>query len=269
MKYIDTHAHIQFANYDDDRTDVIDRMRAEDVGAVVVGTNALMSAEALEATTLWPEALWAIVGMHPTEIAREEFETPHFRSLLQSDKVVGIGECGVDYFRRDKDSNEVKAQKRLFEQHVELAVLYDKPLMLHCRPSQGTMDAYEDVLAIVKHFAREHGERVRGNAHFFVGSTDIARQFLELGFTISFPGVITFTHDYDDVVQFVPRDRILSETDCPFAAPVPYRGKRNEPVYVKEVVKRIAALHGAEDDNDILEAVRKQLVENARRLFSL
>ena len=115
-------------------------------------------------------------------------------------------------------------------------------LMLHCRPSEKSMDAYIDTLAVLSSYAKTHGERLRGNVHFFVGNTEIAKQFLNLGFTLSFTGVVTFTHDYDEVIRLAPLDMIMSETDAPFVAPLSHRGKRSEPTYVTEVVEHIAKI---------------------------
>jgi TatD DNase family protein len=105
---------------------------------------------------------------------------------------------------------------------------------------------------------------VRGNVHFFAGSKEIAQQFLELGFTLSFTGVITFAKEYEELLRFIPLDRILSETDCPFVAPAPYRGKRNEPSYVVEVIKKIAEIKGLS-----FEEVSKQLLENSKKLWRI
>jgi TatD DNase family protein len=136
--------------------------------------------------------------------------------------------------------------------------------MLHGRPSRGSMDAYEDMLIILENAKKKHGTRLRGNAHFFVGNIDIATRFIALGFTMSFSGVITFTKDYDDVVRFLPSTMILAETDSPYATPAPFRGKRNSPMYVQEVVAKIAVLR-----NEPFEEVRMQMLENAKRMFDL
>ena len=138
-------------------------------------------------------------------------------------------------------------------QQIELANKLNKPLMLHIR------NAYEDALAILKSHAK-----VKGDVHFFAGDWNIAKQFLDFGFTLSFTGVITFTHDYDEVIKNAPLDMLLSETDAPYVAPVPYRGKRNEPAYVVEVVKAIARIRGEDE-----EKVRTQLVANAKHLFGI
>jgi len=208
------------------------------------------------------DGFFATIGQHPSDNRKEEFKIENYKKLITHPKVVGVGECGLEYFRMPKGvlpEEEKKRQKNLFEAQIQLALDNDKPLMLHCRPSPGSMDAYEDVLTILKQFPS-----VRGNVHFFVGNVAIAKQFLEFGFTFSFTGVITFTHDYDEVIRFLPLENIMSETDCPFVAPVPHRGKRNEPVYVIEVVKKIAEIRGED-----FEKIRKQLVENTLRVFDI
>lgn len=264
-KYFDTHCHIQLSDYDKDRFGVIEQMKAEGVAGLVVGTNAADSAEALSTTTLWGEGLWAVVGAHPIDAAGEEVPTAHFRALLQNDKVVGVGESGLDYYRLDiRDTETKRTQRDMFDIFVALAIEHNLPLMLHCRPTKGTMDAYKDVLDILRFHMREKGSKLRGSAHFFVGDVEIAQQFLDLGFKLSFSGVITFARDYDAVVKYAPIDSILSETDAPFVTPVPYRGQRNNPIFVKEVVKKIAEIRGED-----FEGVRTQLVENARRLFDI
>ena len=126
------------------------------------------------------------------------------------------------------------------------------------------MDAYEDMLAILEEAKQLHGTRLRGNAHFFVGTIDIAERFVQIGFTMSFSGVITFTKDYDDVVRYLPITMIHAETDSPYATPAPFRGTRNSSMYVQEIVAKIAVLRSAP-----LEEVRMQLLENARRMFEI
>jgi TatD DNase family protein len=126
------------------------------------------------------------------------------------------------------------------------------------------MDAYEDMLLILENAKKVHGTRLRGNAHFFVGNIDIAKRFVDIGFTMSFSGVITFTSDYDDVVRYLPLTMILSETDSPYATPAPFRGKRNSPMYVQEIVAKIAVLR-----KEPFEEVRTQLLDNVKRVFDL
>jgi len=288
-QYFDIHSHIQFPQYNEDRDAVINRMHKENVWALVVGTDRESSEKAVELVS-GHDNLYATVGIHPTDVPTEKFDEEFYKELAANKKVVAIGECGLDYFRaserngkalfshsrasdgnmsngsyfRAKDSSgeERQRQKEMFERHIQLALDNALPLMLHCRPSSGSMDAYKDVLDIISSYAKKHGEKLRGNVHFFVGDIHVAKQFLELGFTLSFTGVLTFASNYDEVVKYAPLEMILSETDCPFVAPVPYRGKRNEPVYVKEVVKRIAEIR-----HEDFEIVRTALAQNALRVF--
>lgn len=191
----------------------------------------------------------------------EVFSKEAYRELLKNPKVVGIGECGLDYYRLDADS--IEKQKKNFIEQIELANEFNKPLMLHIRSADAKAlagkQAYKDAHDILKEHAK-----VTGNVHFFAGTQEEAQMFLDLGFTLSFTGVITFTHDYDEVIKNTPLDMILSETDCPYVTPVPNRGKRNEPVYVREVTKKIAEIKGLPE-----EEVASALVANACRVFTL
>ena len=265
MKIIDTHSHFNLKQFDADRNSAILRMNDVNVGTVCIGVDYFSSAFAIEIAK-GTTNIWACVGQHPTEwesswdnqvINKEVFE-----KLAREERVVAIGECGLDYFR-EAEREHKKEQVVLFRAQIELAIKTDLPLMLHVRPMQGTMDAYEDVLRILSEYKISHPNLI-GTAHFFVGNIDIAQQFLDLGFYISFSGVITIFPEYEDVVKFVPIDRILPETDAPFASPLQYRGKRNEPSYVSEVVKKIAIIQGLP-----LESVEKQLLENAKTLFKI
>jgi TatD DNase family protein len=177
--------------------------------------------------------------------------------LGQSQKVIAIGECGLDYYRVDESTKGV--QTEAFVQQIELANSLQKPLMLHVRPAAGSMDAYVDALEVLKAHAK-----VRGDAHFFAGNWEIARKYLDFGFTLSFTGVLTFTQDYDEVVRNAPLDMILSETDAPYVTPVPHRGQRNEPLYVREVVQAIARIKQLPEDT-----VGQQLLLNAERVFGV
>ena len=267
-KYIDAHAHIHGSEYSADRAGILERMREARVGAITVGTHLASSKQAAELARNESD-IWATVGVHPTDTRTSEFSREFYELALEP-RVVGIGECGLDYFR-GADDEEKKRQEKIFRAQIELAGKIGKPLMIHGRPSRGSEDAYEDIIRILK----EHKNfpvglpapstpRQTGNIHFFSGSIDTARKFLEIGFTLSFTGVITFTKDYDEVVRFVPLDMLLSETDCPYVSPVPYRGKRNEPSYVVKVAERIAELK----DISAAEAGHK-LSLNAERVFKL
>src|SRR3989304_5753323 len=258
FKYFDAHSHLNLPEFDADRADQIKKLEENNIGTIIIGVDKATSGLAVELAQK-SENLYAGIGLHPTD-TDEEFDAIYFEDLIKHPKVVCVGECGLDYFR---DQTKKDHQKEIFIKQIELAIKYEKPLMLHCRPSKGTMDAYEDTFQILITMSRR-SLGIRGNFHFFVGDLNIAKRFLKLGFTMSFPGVITFARDYDEVIKFLPLENILSETDAPFAAPIPYRGKRNESSYVIEIVKKIAEIR-----NEDFEKVREAMIENAQKLFSL
>ncbi len=255
FRYIDIHTHLNLEAFDVDGKEVGERTREAGVAYINIGTGEETSKKAV-ALAQGSDGVYATVGMHPTH-TDEVFEYSIFKDLAQDEKVVAIGECGLDYLRVSKDSK--KHQEEVFIQHIELANELEKPLMLHVRGSEGNVDAYEDALALLK----SHAE-VLGNVHFFAGTYEIAKRFWDMGFTTSFTGVITFAHQYDEIIKNAPLEMLHGETDAPYVAPVPHRGKRNEPLYVKEVYKRIAEIRGADEEN-----VRKVLVQNATRIFGV
>ncbi len=249
------------SEYDADREAVLARMKEAGVGTIVVGVDYESSKRAVELAEKHAE-IYSCIGLHPKDNLAEVFDVEAYRKLTQNPKVVAIGECGLDFFRMEGDSGKVEEtksrQKQLFIQQIELAIAVGIPLMLHCR------DAYREVLDILIPYKKEAGERLYGDVHFFAGDTETAREFIELGFSLSFTGVITFARNYDEVIRSIPLESILSETDAPFVAPIPYRGKRNEPAYVVEVVRKLAEIRGED-----FEKVRTQLLENTRRVFGL
>jgi TatD DNase family protein len=266
MKYFDAHCHVQFEAYDADRADVLTRMREAEVGGLVVGVNRESSEKAIALVQNEPD-LFASVGLHPNDTPKEisgDFDIVVFESMVEqpANKIVAIGECGLDYYRPDEPEAVKKKQKEIFEQQIELAVKYNKPLMIHSRPSKGTQDAYHDTLDLIRSKQREYGERLKGNMHFFVGGVDEARDFVELGFTLSYTAVITFTHDYDDVIRSIPLTHLLTETDSPYVAPAPNRGKRNEPTAVRDVVKALAQIRSEDEEH-----VRQSILQNSLRFI--
>jgi TatD DNase family protein len=183
--------------------------------------------------------------------------------MASNPKVRAIGECGLDYYRPEDVGEIIAKQKEVFEQHIELAVKHDLPLMIHSRPSKGTQDAYLDTIDMLTSKKREYGEKLRGDMHFFVGGVDEARSFIELDFSLSYTAVITFSHDYDEVLRFAPLTSLLSETDSPFVSPAPNRGKRNEPTAVQKVIESMAQIR-----NQDVELVRTQILANSAKKFS-
>ncbi len=262
MRYFDAHCHIQFEGYDTDRKEVLERMNDAGVGGLVVGVDLDSSKKAIEMAQENP-LLVASVGLHPND-TDQPFERNIFQALAMDPQVRAIGECGLDYYRPDDPESVKKRQKDVFEQHIEIAVAADKPLMIHSRPRKGSQDAYHDTIDMIRSKQREYGERLRGNMHFFVGGVEEARQFLELGFTMSYTAVLTFTDAYDEVIRAIPLSNLLTETDSPYVAPAPNRGKRNEPVAVMAVVDAIARIKGEEK-----EVVRMAILQNATRLFRI
>lgn len=274
IEYIDIHSHLNFTAFDPDRDEVLVRMKEAGVGTITVGTQYDTSKGAIELAEKYPN-VYATVGLHPIHTSAshhdikelgeggKEFtsrgEVPDmnaYKVLANHPKVVAIGEVGLDYYHHDE--NLVDQQKKILHSMIDLANDVNKPLMLHIRSGSGR-SAYADAYTILK-----DRSKVKGNLHFFAGSIEEAKPFLDLGYTFSFTGVITFTNDYDEVIKYLPLDRIMSETDSPYVTPKPNRGKRNEPAYVIEVVKAIARIRG-EDET----VVSRQLVENARNFFKL
>ncbi|KKS44850.1 MAG: Hydrolase, TatD family [Candidatus Azambacteria bacterium GW2011_GWA2_42_9] len=262
MKLFDSHCHLQFSQFDDDREKIIDRLKEAGIKVVNVGTDFEESKKAVELSKQYPGLMWVSVGLHPNDTLKENFDISKYRELAKTENVVAIGECGLDYFRTPDIEAKLK-QKEVFIKQIELAQELNKPLILHCRPSAGSQDAYEDALDIL---VTCHMSHVAGNgvSHFFAGSKETAKKFIDLGFYIGFAGPITFADEYKEIVELVPMDKILIETDAPFAAPVPHRGRRNEPDYVEFVAHKIA-----EWKNLSFENVVRQITENAKKLFNI
>jgi len=260
-RYFDIHSHVTFKGYDQDLEEVLQRMRDELVWTITVGVNKATSEDAVKFGE-GKEGFFSTVGLHPNDTEKETFSETEYKSLIVNPKVVGVGECGLDYYHLKDGEVGKKRQAREFEKHIDFAIKYDKPLMIHGRPSRGTVDTYIDMLAMLESKKREVGEKLRGNIHFFVGTVDIARRFYTIGFTTSFTGVVTFAREYDDVVKFAPLDMLMTETDAPYATPNPFRGRRNEPLYVKYIVGAIAGIRGIPE-----ETVREATVQNALKMF--
>jgi TatD DNase family protein len=256
--YIDIHSHLNFSDYEKDFDDVIQRLKDTNTATITVGTDLESSKKAVEIADKY-ENIYACIGLHPADETGETFNEEEFEKLVMNKKVVAVGECGLDYGRNSDSSEETKErQKTDFEKQINFAVKFGLPLMLHIR------NAHEDVLTILKEKKKEFGEKLRGDVHFFSGGIAEAEQYLDLGFTMSFTGVATFTKDYDEVIKFIPLEKMMSETDSPYVTPVPHRGQRNEPSYVQEVVKKIAEIRGED-----FEMVKKTLSDNAVRYFNL
>ena len=270
MQYIDTHAHLNLAQFTDDLETVYSACEEKEVGMINVGTRKDTSSLAVKLAKSHQNC-WAIVGVHPLNVVTADpddhgatqsentFDYDFYKSIAIHPKTVGIGECGFDYFHNSEDTYE--AQRDVFLAQIALANEVGKPLMLHLRNAAqaGGRDAYDDALDILRSEAK-----VPGNAHFYAGTKEQAKAFFDLGYTISFTGVVTFAKPYQEVIEYAPLNLIHAETDCPYVAPVPHRGQRCEPWMVTEVYKTIAT-HKQSDE----ETVRQQLLQNAHTLWQL
>ncbi len=274
FEYFDTHSHIYFPDYDADREEEIEKMKEKKIATITIGVDFETSQKAITLAESH-DNLFASVGQHPGDMKTDSKFDERLIKLAQNPKAVTIGECGLDYFRlnsaegsllqKAEESLLQKVQKEVFQSHIDLALTVGKPLMLHIRPSDKiSFDAYKDTLDILEERFKTSGDKLRGNAHFFVGNMDVLKRFLSIGFNVSFGGVLTFTHEYDEYVKYAPLSQIMSETDAPFVAPVPYRGKRNSPLYVPEVVKKIAEIRGED-----FEMVKKTLCNSALNFFNI
>ena len=277
-KYIDIHCHTNFKVFSEDYDEVIKRALQNNTWLINVGTQLDTSKSAVKIAHEYPEGVFSAIGLHPIHTGKsyhdeeelgeggdeftsrgEIFNKAAYLELAKDSKTVAIGECGLDYFRAEPES--IEKQKWAFIAQVELANEVGKPLMLHIRNNKENdrHDAYFDCLEILKKHSK-----VKGVVHFFAGNRKHAEAFIDFGFLLSFTGVLTFTHDYDEVVRNTPLDMILNDTDSPYVSPVPFRGKRNEPTYVSEITKKIAEIKGI-SETEASDAI----LANAKRIFGV
>lgn len=253
MKWIDSHAHLDDRAFDKDRAAVIARCSEASMGIITIGSSLRSSREAVQLASRYRQT-WATVGIHPHNAKFvDEPALIELKDLARNKLVVGIGEIGLDYYR---DLSPRDRQRQAFKQQLDLAIELELPVCLHNREST------DDLLAILK----KAGERHCGVVHSFLGDEMLAKQFLTLGLHLGIGGPLTFPKNtvLREAVRQVPLDRILLETDCPYLTPVPYRGRRNEPIYVRYVAEEIAKLKGLAPQD-----VAVQSTENAIRLFGL
>ena len=254
-KLFDIHAHVNFKEFDSDREEVIKRALDNGIWIINVGSDYESSKKAVEIADAYA-GVYAAVGIHPTEAVKPPLGgfTAKLKELAKHPKVVAIGECGLDLYRRKK--SDLERQKEIFIKQIEIALELNKPLMIHCR------DAHDDLINILATYYSLLSTRHNGNIHFFSGTWEQAQKYFDLGFSISFTGVITFANQYDEIIKKSPVDKIMVETDTPFVAPLPRRGQRNEPFYVQEVAKKMAEIRGIS-----YEKVAKATTINALKLF--
>lgn len=257
MMLIDSHCHLTDLQFDEDREATLERARAAGVGRfIVIGANGDFSHnEKAVALAEAHDDVFAVAGVHPHDAKTITDDTYlQLRKLAQHPKVVGLGETGLDFYY---DNSPRETQRTHFRQFIRLARELHLPLSMHVR------DAYAEATEIL----RIEGEgEIRGVMHCFTGTAEEARALLDLGLYVSFSGIITFksAKDLRAAAHEVPLDRLLVETDCPLLAPVPYRGKRNEPAYVVHVAKTIAEVKNVSGE-EIAVATRR----NTEELFVL
>ncbi|TNH04411.1 YchF/TatD family DNA exonuclease [Testudinibacter sp. TR-2022] len=237
MFIVDSHCHLDSLDYEKlhkNMDEVVDKAKARDVQHLLSISTTLSGFERLQTALSHRHEVSLSCGVHPLNVEDEDFDAEKMQRLAQDPKVVAIGECGLDYYY----SVENKAKQQvIFSQQIEIAKQLNKPLIIHTRAAR------EDTMALLQ---QGQAQQCGGVLHCFTENQWMADQALELGFYISVSGIITFRNAQEirDVIQTVPLDRLLVETDSPYLAPVPYRGKQNQPAYVREVCEYLAVLKG-------------------------
>jgi TatD DNase family protein len=252
MKLIDTHTHVNFPEFIQDAPEVIERALEAGIGMINIGTD-LENSEKAAALAENFDNVWASCGVHPNDFSKG-FDYDAFKALAHDENIVAIGETGLDFYRT-KDKDFQRQQKEFFLEHIKLAKEIKKPLIVHCR------DAYSEAYEVLK----DEASKLKGIVvHSFTGTWEEAEKFIELGIYLSFNGILTFTHDYDKMVAKAPMESVLLETDAPFLAPEPYRGRRNEPLFVQFAAQQLAKIKKLEIDE-----VAQTTTNNAIKLFDL
>ncbi len=281
---IDTHAHINFSAFKDDADEAIRRSLANDTWMILVGSEYKTSNRALKYANKYEKGVYATIGLHPIHLEdievknndengnyefssrAEDFDYDSYEQLAKFEKVVAIGEVGLDYYHLDPKKDIQAAKKKqqdVFAQQLLLARSLDLPVIIHCR------QAHDDLVEILQEFRKKYNDiipadRPWGVVHCFSGNEDLAWKYFNLGLLISFTGLITFSKQWDELIRKVPLSKIMIETDSPYMTPEPYRGQRNEPVLVQYVAQRIADIRSIK-----MEKVAEITTATARALFKI
>ena len=247
-------------------------MQKKGIYSILVGVSFEDSQKALN-MALKNNNLYASLGIHPTE--KESFDWEKFQDLFDKSqkKVVAVGECGLDYYWLNKDlekkkinleevEREKERQRELFKTQINFALKNDLPLILHIRSFKDG-DAHKDALEILDLKEKEVKRKIKADFHFFTEGPEIAREIIEKGYMISLPGVITFA-SLDESIKNIPLENLMVETDSPFAAPAPFRGKVNTPLYLEEIIKKVSEVKGVSE-----EEIRLKTVENSLEFFKI
>ena len=262
--FVDSHAHLDGKQFDSDREQVIARAGEAGVRAIVAignGDGPPNLDAGIQLADKHP-FMYATVGIHPHEARlASDHAYAEMERLARHPKVIAWGEIGLDYFY---DHSPRDIQKQVFVRQMELAGAAKLPIVIHCRPSDNSDNAWDDCLSLIQSEWATKG--IGGILHCFTGKWEQARRALDMGFMISFAGNVTFpkAQQIRDAALQVPLDRMLIETDCPYLAPLPYRGKRNEPAYVKETARHLGELRGLP-----MEAMGEQTARNFYNFFKL
>jgi len=260
--FIDSHAHLEMEQFNPDREPMLARARDAGIERIVAigGGTGPGSLDCGIQLAERHEDIYATIGIHPHEAKlATDTDFQELEQLAKRPKVIAWGEIGLDYFY---DHSPRELQQQVFLRQMELALTAKLPIVIHCRPSDKSENAWDDCLQLMEQHWKPSG--LGGILHCFTGSWAHAKRALDLGFMISFAGNLTFpkAQSIRDAAKEVPLDRVLIETDSPFLAPVPHRGKRNEPGFVRDVAERAAALRG-----EPFEELTRRTTENARRCF--
>jgi len=257
---IDTHAHLNFKAYQKDWSEIIKKCLTKKIWLINVGVDKKTNQKAIEIAKNYKKGVWAAVGYHPLSDLNK-FNLEEIWQLAQEKKVVAIGEIGLDYYKNpDKEK-----QKEVFFQQLEIAQKLALPVILHCR------EAYDDLKEILLSFQSKCSfcpfacsGQIKGVVHCFSGNLKQAQDFIKMGLYLGFNGLITYSDGHRQLIEKIPLERILLETDCPFLAPEPYRGQRNSPLYLDLIAQKIAQIKEIE-----VEEVNRITSQNAQDLFNL
>jgi len=290
--YIDTHAHLNFNEFKDDYQEVIRRARRAGVGKIIIPSSDPQNASRAVEISQKFKGIYPAVGAHPLQIQggfslltddslapallmksynqtySNRYPLDYFKEMAEFSGVVAVGEIGLDYQGgKDNRSIDRNVQQNALTAIVRETIEIGKPYIFHCRPTNGSDDALADLHRILAtHFSQSQKriKRANGVIHCFVGNYQWAKRFFDLGFLVSYTGLITFSDQYDQYIAQIPLDKLLLETDAPFLAPTPHRGERCEPAYVVEVAKKIAQIKKVP-----LKEVAEQTTKNAEGLFKI
>lgn len=254
MLFTDTHAHMDDYAFHRDREEILSTLKEQGLKFILtVGYDIESSENCLSLANKY-NRVYAVVGVHPHEAKLLEEDSIHtLEKLIQQDKVVGIGETGLDYYRLLSNRTQ---QDRAFRIHLNLALTTKKPVVIHDR------DAHQDIVSVLQ----EYKGQVNGVVHAFSGDKEMAEKVLDLGYYISVCGWITYkkSQDFRELIPYIPEDRLLVETDAPYIAPVPHRGKRNQPGYVKFTLEKLAEVRKVS-----FEKMCEVTTKNAETLFGI